>query len=383
MGNGPVIRNPTPSWLRPENASVFDSGVEKALRMLARLIGADDPTGQVMGIAAPVDVPGGATSPVVKAIEAIAGKAKKGFKAFHGSPHDFDKFSLSKIGTGEGAQAYGHGLYFTETPEVARNYRDMVPATDKGVGAVLDTDMRIGGRLVTDVYSEIERKAGRLSPKDAAPVYEQLSALEALMQHGDMLGVNEAASAGQVTPEALAWMKKEVFPKFTRKGKLMEVSINADPEDFLDWDAPLSQQSEKVRQSLNTDYGGLRQSVREEVNGPGYFSEPLRERVSGEVRTGQRLYRDLRNTAGTDAELTERLKQAGIPGIKYLDGASRSAGQGSRNFVVFDDALIEIRRKYGFMLPIMGAAGFEQWSRQKAMEETGAHPIDALAERKW
>src|SRR5687767_3158774 len=35
---------------------------------------------------------------------------------FHGSPHKFDKFDMSKVGTGEGAQAYGHGLYFAENP---------------------------------------------------------------------------------------------------------------------------------------------------------------------------------------------------------------------------------------------------------------------------
>ena len=44
--------------------------------------------------------------------------------AYHGSPHDFDRFDLSKIGTGEGAQAYGHGLYFAENEGVAKGYRD-------------------------------------------------------------------------------------------------------------------------------------------------------------------------------------------------------------------------------------------------------------------
>ena len=47
-----------------------------------------------------------------------------GIRAYHGSPHDFDKFDLSKIGTGEGAQAYGHGLYFAENEGVAKGYRD-------------------------------------------------------------------------------------------------------------------------------------------------------------------------------------------------------------------------------------------------------------------
>ena len=35
-------------------------------------------------------------------------------RASHGSPHAFTKFLMSKLGTGEGAQAYGHGLYFGE-----------------------------------------------------------------------------------------------------------------------------------------------------------------------------------------------------------------------------------------------------------------------------
>ncbi|NDG14046.1 MAG: hypothetical protein EB124_13040 [Betaproteobacteria bacterium] len=42
--------------------------------------------------------------------------------AYHGSPHKFKKFDASKIGTGEGSQAFGHGLYFAENPEVAKNY---------------------------------------------------------------------------------------------------------------------------------------------------------------------------------------------------------------------------------------------------------------------
>ena len=44
-------------------------------------------------------------------------------KAYHGSPYDFDAFDVSKIGSGEGAQAYGHGLYFAEDVRVAKSYR--------------------------------------------------------------------------------------------------------------------------------------------------------------------------------------------------------------------------------------------------------------------
>lgn len=44
--------------------------------------------------------------------------------AYHGSPHSFDAFDTGKIGIGEGAQSYGHGLYFAENPDVARTYQE-------------------------------------------------------------------------------------------------------------------------------------------------------------------------------------------------------------------------------------------------------------------
>jgi len=49
-----------------------------------------------------------------------------GITAYHGSPYDFERFDTSKIGTGEGAQVYGHGLYFAENEPVAKNYRDQL-----------------------------------------------------------------------------------------------------------------------------------------------------------------------------------------------------------------------------------------------------------------
>ena len=53
-----------------------------------------------------------------------------GMTAFHGSPHKFSKFSMDSIGTGEGAQAYGHGLYFAENPKVAGEYQKALSKTD-------------------------------------------------------------------------------------------------------------------------------------------------------------------------------------------------------------------------------------------------------------
>lgn len=49
---------------------------------------------------------------------------RKKLTAYHGTPHEVDKFSSQNIGTGEGAQAYGHGLYFAENKGVAQEYKE-------------------------------------------------------------------------------------------------------------------------------------------------------------------------------------------------------------------------------------------------------------------
>jgi hypothetical protein len=63
----------------------------------------------------------------------FGGAAIGSIKAYHGSPHDFNAFDLSKIGTGEGAQAYGHGLYFAENEGTAKSYRDALSPSDPDV----------------------------------------------------------------------------------------------------------------------------------------------------------------------------------------------------------------------------------------------------------
>src|SRR5690606_28647154 len=63
-------------------------------------------------------------------IEAVKGSETEEvmFEAmvYHGSPYQFDKFSTDKIGTGEGAQAYGYGLYFSSKEQVAKWYAEQL-----------------------------------------------------------------------------------------------------------------------------------------------------------------------------------------------------------------------------------------------------------------
>jgi hypothetical protein len=265
------------------------------------------------------------------------------FRAYHGSPHTFDRFSMDRIGTGEGAQAYGHGLYFTETPDVARSYRDM---------GGFETQMRIGNQEIQDYYSRLMRQADTLPPSAAAPIYDRLALVEDLMGGGDTMHIAEQFQNGAYSPETYNWFTKEVAPRFNRDGGLYEVQINADPNTFLDWDAPLSGQSQQVRDAV----APLITPERLAIEG---YSDPRVITDLWSDPSGNMVYRN-GPLAGKDsmmtspAEASAALRDQGVPGIRYLDAGSRAAGDGSRNFVVFDDSLIQILRRYGIGAAAIG-----------------------------
>lgn len=340
---GAVIRNPTPDWLKPENASVLDSPVTKAIRTLAHLIGADDPQSQVLGLMTPL-VPDGqamASKPVQKALKTLADLGEKvGIRAYHGSPHDFDQFSLSKIGTGEGAQMYGHGMYFAESPEVAQSYRK--PGMWQHV---IDTtiDGTPASQWANGQRTPIEARAADALGR-TANIDEAISYLDQDVAYDPM-----AARAKQ-------WLEQN-RSRVSNTGKTYEVQINADPDQLLDWDKPLSQQSGQVQSAARRL---IEQAKRDAQANNRYAAQALLESkdyVPADP-TGADIHRILSRTMNDGAQfnqttVSKALREQGIPGIKYLDGGSRAAGEGSRNFVIFDDSLVSILKKYGVALPVI------------------------------
>lgn len=258
----------------------------------------------------------------VNAGEAVLGAGP--IRAYHGSPHDFDAFSLDKIGTGEGAQAYGHGLYFAENPKVAEEYRNTL------------ADWKVDGRAP--------------DPSDPAHI-----AAVTLKAHGgnandamfDLMNtIRNGPQAERATAVDAYNMLKigDKLPEATG-GRMYEVQINADPEHFLDWDKPLSEQPKAVQ--------ALQPVLGDTVTSPSFGSK------SG----GDALWYAHNMLKGAGIKPESVLKDAGIPGIKYLDQGSRATGEGSRNYVVFDDKLIDIIRKYalaGVALPPAIQAAYDQ-----------------------
>lgn len=291
------------------------------------------------------DVPGSEqpVDPYVKGMADVAGMvtggsyaapamkdaAGMGIKAYHGSPHDFDKFDISKIGTGEGAQAYGHGLYFAENPKVAREYEGML-AKNGYDPAVIARDALIAGDRDSAVKSltGLARANEHIDPIYAGSVQKALE----LVQSGNPLPL-------------------------PAKGRMYEVDINAKPEQFLDWDKPIRDQP-------------VLDAVRNQV--PDFLRKNFDYNAERGV-SGSNAYHNFYDpNKGGLAGATQSLRQAGIPGIKYLDQGSRASGDGSRNYVVFDDKLVNILRKYGLagasLLPAMGAGS----DRAEAKPDFGA-----------
>jgi len=238
-----------------------------------------------------------------------------GLTAYHGSPHDFDAFDMSKIGTGEGAQAYGHGLYFAENEGVAKTYKG-AEATLQGPKwkAQLYLDRANGD--TAKAISDLRREAEIVSPGN---VWSDHSVAAKLLENG--------------------WSKPV--------GRLYEVRIHADPADFLDWDKPRDALSPKLREWAKThhpdvwdkaaDGASFYQHLQKKLTPPLPADPPGVPKGWGYVQRGD----EGQPTA------TRLLREAGIPGIRYLDQGSRTAGVGTANFVVFDDGIVQIVSKDG------------------------------------
>jgi hypothetical protein len=314
MGNDPFVFNGGGTAARKSDLAWDDALASPTQRTVAGVMGSE-PVSKLMMLANFL----GPKAPMPTA---------KGVRAYHGSPHDFDKFDSRFIGTGEGAQAYGRGLYFAEKEGVAKGYRDAL------------SNRFHSKREVTRDYTADD--LARMAEAETNPQRQKnLRMVAAEVQAGRPF---RDVVLDMPEPPMTFTFGDEIIKK---PGHMYEVNIKADPADFLDWDVPLSQQSEKVRALLGHP------SVKRQAE---FFNDP-----NGEKLTGKSAYGAISkwNTAGDQrggSGDTSHFRGAGIPGIRYKDQGSRGAEGGTSNLVVFDDNLIEIIRKYGLAGLLAGGA---------------------------
>ena len=226
-------------------------------------------------------------------------------KASHGSPHAFTKFDLSKIGTGEGAQAYGHGGYFAQgfDSPVAQKYAEDLSNIDRNTGlasshmnaknqvARFGNDPEWAAEVIADTMRNFD-------PKD-----NQYKALEDTLKF-----IKSGEYAKPLQSEGHLYNVELKWPDAAR-----EASDPLGEHHLLDWDAPLNKQPKTIQDALMPYFEKAPEPFEDRLTFNGVLYDPN----SGNLGS-------LINNYNFD----KVAKQAGIPGIRYLDQASRVTAGG-------------------------------------------------------
>jgi hypothetical protein len=249
---------------------------------------------------------------------------------WHGSPHDFDAVDLGKIGTGEGGAAFGKGFYTAQERKVAEEYkRTLSPA---------NTTMTINGRAQTGHFEDL------LDQMDFDNSLEKHFANKILshMQDNkeDFHTAVDRARYSVSGNNAMIDFNKAIdklhaaAPKVESKGKLYEFGLHADPKSFINYDAPLGSQ-EHLLPALNK--AGLDLPPR--LSNLDYLRDMAKNAppASREWAQSQLEYitsvasREGRWLAPRETSDMQRLADAGVPGLRYLDQGSRvEVGKGDQ-----------------------------------------------------
>jgi hypothetical protein len=367
-----------------------------------------------------------------------------GIIAFHGSAADFDGFKLEKIGTGEGAQMYGYGLYFTDKEEIAKFYKESLTE--------VPADYQIDGQSVSAMYDQAINNQN----------YELAEVLEQVQLHDAPKDLKERFTIdGGYSQETQDFVRDLDYDNLTgvnpdgeaiELGRVYKVGLTPKPDDLLDYDLPFNEQTPAIQAALEkagykseynmvaledgdgrfgvyeTDEAGKRTFVKhfndglmgmsaeaqankyikevnatlpkntggqildvlasdlakkataptntrlDEINiqlrrlakemepfkipGTSKFNDPKGDALSAEYGALMTERADLPKFKRKDARrlASDALEEAGIPGIKYRDGASRGDdiedAAADRNYVIFDDSMIKILEKYGIVGPV-------------------------------
>jgi hypothetical protein len=267
-----------------------------------------------------------------------------GATAYHGSPYRFDKFDLSKQGTGAGNQLYGKGMYFAESPSVASQY----------MGNLGEYKITVDGNVVdTPVAQAIVRYQGdpnafinSLQNK----IKDQKNALKKASKEEVLPGISEYDMAKMDLDETLKLVNeaKSYIGKEVRKepiGNLYTVDI---PDQFmpmmLDYDKPLAEQSQLIQSVALQNSKALVKKIKE-INS-NKLNKPVNNIYELEGA-------DFINALGGKGKAEKILQDAGVYGIKYAETPALKTnaqgekfmdrtGEGTSNFVIFDPSTVKI-----------------------------------------
>jgi hypothetical protein len=291
-------------------------------------------------------------------------KAQLRVEAYHGSPHDFDHFTTEKIGTGEGFQAFGWGLYFTDLKSIAETYASKLGKPQLTVNGVPFRNMLedaqqfpVSKQKVLWTYDHILKHAFRAGHeiKDYKTLKAYIDSDEffemtemSLMKFQFNSNIGSRDGFWNYTSDILELAKQHKTKlKVVARKNLYEVVLHKDKEeDWLIWDkAPSESQVEKIIgqakvEGIDLDY----------ANGEWSDSKTRSTKaLKMSIRDGKTLYNMLAKKLGGQKEASLFLLRARVDGVKYpaesiARGATSDTARGF-NYVVFDEAAVSVEKK--------------------------------------
>lgn len=265
-------------------------------------------------------------------------------KAWHGTPHKIDKFSNKKIGTGEGAQAFGYGLYFTDKKEIAQWYQDKL-SNDMGVSAKIGL---FGSKKAINYFSFNSNQVAQLfhenkdidfllsKAKEGLSYYE--TELKADIKYREENNYPKRAFTNPAE-RIIASFKKDVellekvksAGGFNIKGSVYEVELAPTQDEYLDWDKPLNEQSDLVKKAIKSLFPST------------FFGKETENSIGRDLYrwVGERKAAD--EFGKGDKGASGLLHSVGVRGVRYKAEGGKSE---ANNYVIFDENDINIEAKY-------------------------------------
>ena len=280
--------------------------------------------------------------------------------AWHGSPHDFDEFDLGAIGTGEGNQAHGWGLYFAKDKKVSDLYRrelSLIHDVDKGTLFKVD---------VPDTKTMIdEQQSLNILSKETKQNLN--AAINALPEQEKEVFINEYTNS----PLFNHYAKKEIDElqsNFDRLDNEYNLLKNKYLDKYLEGElSTITQRSlNRLAGKYNIDLNALKENpdsindIKNQLDTmwfnafkeSGMAGKKYREVYWGKYKNdfstllndgginGRDFYTALSKALGGAKQASEHLNKYGVKGITYI------GEQDGRCYVVFDDKAIKVIEKY-------------------------------------
>ena len=280
--------------------------------------------------------------------------------AWHGSPHDFDTFDLGAIGTGEGNQVHGWGLYFAKDKKVSDLYRrelSLIHDVDKGTlfkVDVPDTKEMIDEQQSLNILSKETKQnlnaAINALPEQEKEVFINEYTNSPLFNHYAKKEIDELGSKFEQLDNEYRLLKDEYLDKFLKEdlNKIIQRNLNRLSEKYnIDLKALKENPNsiKDIKNQLDTmwfnafkEFGMTKQRYRDTYWGK--YKKDFSSLLNDSGINGRDFYLALSKALGSAKQASEHLNKYGVKGITYV------GEQDGRCYVVFDDKAIKVIEKY-------------------------------------